>query len=174
MAQPQFFFVDNYTDKSFLVRSNPEDALKPYSSMMTPFLGKWGRGYGGTSPQDPVKSSAWVFSKKHEVPVKQLIAQIQAGTVVPPQVGPTSDLTLSRSVLPIIGGSFPPINSQLEMVFGEQKIPVVIESVDRSANNFVVSATIRLPDGQRARIELETKPVWKIPGFNQPHSVTLL
>lgn len=174
--QPQFDIRD-YTDRSIVVRANPTDALKQYSGMLTPFSGKWNPGLGATGPSDPNKVPGWIFPKKNEAQIRQLLGQISQGIVSPIQTSPTAPLTLTAS-LPVIGGSgvtaFPAVGSTVQLDLGNQKFPMVIQSIESTSNGLVQSAVVRLSDGQQARIELETRPTWKIPGFTQNHSVTLI
>lgn len=87
--QPQFDIRD-YTDRSIVVRTVPENYLQNYSGHLTNLSGKWTRNLDNPV-KDPTgqagKLGGWIFPKKNEPQVRQLLQMIAAGQV--PQAPPS-------------------------------------------------------------------------------------
>jgi hypothetical protein len=79
MAQPQISLTDYFGGKSIVLRSDPEDFFKPYSTFLTQFSGKWNDKL--KNPTDTGKLAGWIFPKTREDAVRQGLTQILSGQV---------------------------------------------------------------------------------------------
>uniref|UniRef100_A0A6C0IZG3 Uncharacterized protein n=1 Tax=viral metagenome TaxID=1070528 RepID=A0A6C0IZG3_9ZZZZ len=95
--QPQFEIHD-YTDKSIVVRVNPEDFLRNYSGHLVNLNGKWNPGLDYPVKGGSSKRGGWIFSKKNEPQVRQLLQMILTGQV--PQASPSFTQTLAPEAAP--------------------------------------------------------------------------
>lgn len=95
--QPQVDIQD-YTTLSIVVRTNPEDFLKNYSGHLVNLSGKWNPGLDYPVKGGSSKKGGWIFSKKSEPQVRQLLQMILAGQV--PQAPPSFTQTLAPEATP--------------------------------------------------------------------------
>lgn len=79
----QSFQVDiqPYSEKSFVIRTNPPRALEPYGGHLTPLYCKWNNNLRDPSGQGTL--GGWICSKQKEQLVRSVINQIQAGQLHP-------------------------------------------------------------------------------------------
>lgn len=84
--QPQIDIQD-YTDKSIVLRSNPADFFKNYSGHLTPLMGKYIPSLDYPVKGGATKVPGWIFPKKNEPQVRQMLQMIISGQV--PQAAPS-------------------------------------------------------------------------------------
>lgn len=79
----QSFQVDiqPYSEKSFVIRTNPPRALEPYGGHLAPLYCKWNNNLRDPSGQGTL--GGWICSKQKEQLVRSVINQIQAGQLHP-------------------------------------------------------------------------------------------
>ena len=95
--QPQIELHD-YTDRSIVVRTNPQDFFKPYSEYLTQYSGKFIPGLDYPNKGGQTKVPGWIFPKKNEAQVRQALSQILSGQVA--QAPPSYHQPQSRSIPP--------------------------------------------------------------------------
>jgi hypothetical protein len=89
MSQPAQIFVNDYFGgKSIVVRTEPTEFLKPYAGNLTAVSGKW--NYGLKDPTGTAKLGGWIFPKKNETQVREVLSGIIQGTVQPSSAAPTA------------------------------------------------------------------------------------
>lgn len=196
--QPQVEILD-YTEKSIVVRTTPEDFLKNYSQHLTAATGKWIPSLDYPAKGGPTKKAGWIFPKKNEQQVRQIIQQILGGSVPqappaylqksPPQngvlaVGSESPVVLSTApppqapltLAPPFGHQHynsivikPTLGSTLTITVGDQKFPVSIDSLQED-RGMIIGAVVKFPDGSRTEIQLEP-PRWQVKGYPREHTI---
>lgn len=82
--QPQVD-VRDYSERSIVARTVPEDFLRNYSGHLVNLNGKWNPNL--KDPSGQAKLGGWIFPKKNEQQVRQLLQMIVAGQV--PQAPPS-------------------------------------------------------------------------------------
>lgn len=198
MATPISVNIENYTEKSLALFSQPPDFFKPYAQYLKQIGGKFNYNLRGRP--------GWIFSKNREQDLRSVVQQITTGqlpslpvrqtpftqqgitgilqpssVIVTPAIKPAESPSTPTTVLPslvpsgyqqvIILVPRPEVGKSLTLEVAGQKFPVEVESVEESPG-IINAGVIRLSDGQRTRIKLENG-VWKIPGFAQQHSISV-
>ena len=175
--------ITNYSEKAIVLRSQPEDYFKPYSTYLTQLFGRWNPNL--TSPTGQGKLGGWIFSKKREQELRDLVANITSGSLQPIAPSYRKQSTLYTDS-PIFKPSFKqmsdspiPVGYQciikpmqgdiLYLNVGGQKHPINIQS-STSTKDIVDNAIFTL-NGQTSKMQL-VGGIWQIPLFEQEHSIT--
>lgn len=121
--------------------------------------------YGNTQ----TVSSAPTFVSS--VPTPSIFGTLQHSGLVRVTGAPVTGIPVTRPGYQQIELIKPEVGGTLQLELGGQKYAVKVESIQEE-QGVVTSATILLPDGQRAQIAIQ-KPQWKITGFTQDHTILL-
>lgn len=162
MSNPQVF-IDNYSEKSIVVRSEPEDYFKQYSAYLSQ-LGRFNPNLRARSGQG--KEPGWIFPKSKETDVQTLIDKITSGELATKTKSYEKQKSSTNPLGSLLTGQQimvyqPKIGETMNLVMGDRNIQVKVK--ERNGNSFI----IELPDGQMTKMEAG----WKIPGFTEDHSI---
>lgn len=80
MSQPSIS-VNDYSPVSIVVRSQPDDFLKPYAGILTSHSGKWNPNL--KAPTGSGRLGGWIFPKKNEAAVREALSNILGGAQAP-------------------------------------------------------------------------------------------
>ena len=191
MAQVVYTIVE-YTPKSIVLRSTPDDFFQLYRPILesSELMGKWNSRLKSPNGGEE-KLPGWIFPKKHQDQVKDVVEKIVSGKIPPPK---SLQEMISGQALHIENsGLSSPLNLPLTSITGyqqvtytvlkpevggvvqlclrEHKFPMKIESV-QTDGDVIDQATFSLADGQRGVIRLEWGR-WHVVGLNETHMITL-
>lgn len=156
MSSKPEIFIEDYSDKSFVLRSSPKDYFKPFSKNLTALNGRFNPNL--TSSDGSGVEPGWIFSLKRKDEVTDLVERIKLGDEKPLPKNPHRQAQTISVPKPKIGGTL-----YLNLESGNDKIPLKVKS--QNGDKFHVT----LPDGQETLIELS----WQIRGFGQLHSISM-
>lgn len=107
MAQQPEVSLNDYTERSIVLRSNPPDFFKPYSRFLTQVSGKWNPNLKDPSRQGVLPG--WIFPKSKQAQVQQAVQQILSGQI--PAQSPVANTLNQPQVQTLTMLSQQPVNT---------------------------------------------------------------
>lgn len=153
--------------KSVVLRSQPPDFFRPYSSYLTEARGRFNPHLSDPSGG---KLPGWIFSNKEEAQVRQLIERL---VQLPPMAipGPPTLIPISADPrIQVISIIRPIPGERLTLLTGDQSYPMEVLSVEETPDGYVKGAIVKIGD-QTSQIQVNNDFKWQVPHFHSPHNI---